>query len=223
MTRLTRSTNQHGKAKVPGRTPPAASAAREENGGRPRQAGQRGLGAYWSTSTRRPARPCRSADRPRARRSSAPSRCCAAHQEQPALCRRARTRKTRSPRAWARKIIEGEVPEVLKDRDLRPGHGALLAGSAIAATSRNGGRPGCRTKRSQSVLFIDEIHTLIGAAHLGGRGCSNLLSPRCSRVSCAASARPPTRNTATTREDRALVRPSEDRRAEPSSADASRS
>jgi hypothetical protein len=49
-----------------------------------------------------------------------------------------------------------------------------------------------------AVLFIDEIHTVIGAGATSGGAmdASNLLKPACPRVRSVASARPPTRNIA---------------------------
>jgi ATP-dependent Clp protease ATP-binding subunit ClpA len=49
-----------------------------------------------------------------------------------------------------------------------------------------------------AILFIDEIHTLIGAGSASGGtlDASNLLKPRSPRARSSASARPRTRNSA---------------------------
>jgi ATP-dependent Clp protease ATP-binding subunit ClpA len=51
-----------------------------------------------------------------------------------------------------------------------------------------------------AILFIDEIHTVIGAGATSGGAmdASNLLKPALQSGGCAASGRPPTRNTAST-------------------------
>jgi ATP-dependent Clp protease ATP-binding subunit ClpA len=51
-----------------------------------------------------------------------------------------------------------------------------------------------------AIMFIDEIHTVIGAGATSGGAmdASNLLKPALRRAACAASARPPTRNIAST-------------------------
>src|SRR6266404_2894339 len=82
----------------------------------------------------------------------------------------------------ARKIVEGDVPEVLKESVIYAlDMGALLAGTryrgdfeerlkAVLAELK---------KKPNSVLFIDEIHTIIGAGATSGGSmdASNLLKP----------------------------------------------
>jgi ATP-dependent Clp protease ATP-binding subunit ClpB len=47
------------------------------------------------------------------------------------------------------------------------------------------------------VLFLDEVHTLVGAGgNEGGMDAANMLKPRSRAGSCAASAPPPTTSTA---------------------------
>ena len=60
------------------------------------------------------------------------------------------------------------------------------------------GGQGDRERIQGAILFIDEIHTVIGAGATSGGAmdASNLLKPALPRARCAASARPPTRNTA---------------------------
>ncbi len=90
--------------------------------------------------------------------------------------------KTAIAEGLARKIVEGEVPEVLKEAVIYAlDMGALLAGTryrgdfeerlkAVLAELK---------KKPNSVLFIDEIHTIIGAGATSGGSmdASNLLKP----------------------------------------------
>ncbi|UYN97936.1 MAG: ATP-dependent Clp protease ATP-binding subunit ClpA [Enhydrobacter sp.] len=90
--------------------------------------------------------------------------------------------KTAIAEGLARKIIEGEVPDVLKESVIYAlDMGALLAGTryrgdfeerlkAVLAELK---------KKPNSVLFIDEIHTIIGAGATSGGSmdASNLLKP----------------------------------------------
>jgi ATP-dependent Clp protease ATP-binding subunit ClpA len=90
--------------------------------------------------------------------------------------------KTAIAEGLARKIVEGDVPDVLKDSVIYAlDMGALLAGTryrgdfeerlkAVLAELK---------KKPNSVLFIDEIHTIIGAGATSGGSmdASNLLKP----------------------------------------------
>jgi len=90
--------------------------------------------------------------------------------------------KTALAEGLARRIVEGEVPEVLKDAEIWAlDLGALLAGTkyrgdfekrlkAVLAELRD---------HDQAVLFIDEIHTIIGAGAASGgvMDASNLIKP----------------------------------------------
>ncbi len=90
--------------------------------------------------------------------------------------------KTAIAEGLARKIVNGEVPDVLKDAVIYSlDMGALLAGTRYrgdfeerlkAVLAELKARPG-------SVLFIDEIHTVIGAGATSGGSmdASNLLKP----------------------------------------------
>ncbi|RIV76012.1 ATP-dependent Clp protease ATP-binding subunit ClpA [Pelagerythrobacter aerophilus] len=108
------------------------------------------------------------------------------------LCRRSKNNplyvgdpgvgKTAIAEGLARKIVEGEVPEVLKDAVIYSlDMGALLAGTRYRGdfeerlkqvVSELEGMP-------DAVLFIDEIHTVIGAGATSGGAmdASNLLKP----------------------------------------------
>ncbi len=90
--------------------------------------------------------------------------------------------KTAIAEGLAKKIVDGEVPEVLEDSTIYAlDMGALLAGTkyrgdfeqrlkAVLAELK---------KRHHAILFIDEIHTVIGAgaASGGAMDASNLLKP----------------------------------------------
>ena len=108
------------------------------------------------------------------------------------LCRRSKNNplyvgdpgvgKTAIAEGLARKIIEGEVPEVLKDAVIYSlDMGALLAGTRYRGDFEE------RLKQvvteleamPEAILFIDEIHTVIGAGATSGGAmdASNLLKP----------------------------------------------
>ena len=113
--------------------------------------------------------------------------------------------KTAIAEGLARKIINGDVPEVLLELHGLPArHGrACLPARAIAAISRSGSRPWSRRSRARpgAIMFIDEIHTVIGAGRHVWRlhGCLEPAEAGAGQWrACAASARPPTRNTAST-------------------------
>ncbi|WP_299768589.1 ATP-dependent Clp protease ATP-binding subunit ClpA [uncultured Pseudoteredinibacter sp.] len=90
--------------------------------------------------------------------------------------------KTAIAEGLARRIVDGEVPEVLADSvvyslDL----GALLAGTKYRGDfeKRLKGLLAELKRREGAILFIDEIHTIIGAGAASGgvMDASNLLKP----------------------------------------------
>ena len=90
--------------------------------------------------------------------------------------------KTAIAEGLAKKIVDGEVPEILKDSvvyslDL----GALLAGTKYRGDfeKRFKGLLAELKKRDHAILFIDEVHTIIGAGAASGgvMDASNLLKP----------------------------------------------
>ena len=90
--------------------------------------------------------------------------------------------KTAIAEGLAKRIVEGEVPEILKTSvvyslDL----GALLAGTKYRGDfeKRFKGLLAELKKQEHSILFIDEIHTIIGAGAASGgvMDASNLLKP----------------------------------------------
>ncbi len=90
--------------------------------------------------------------------------------------------KTALAEGLARRIVEGDVPEILLDAEIW----ALDLGSLLAGTKYRGDFEK-RLKailaelkqRPKSVLFIDEIHTIIGAGAASGgvMDASNLIKP----------------------------------------------
>jgi len=175
----------HGKAKVPGRARSRrVSGADDENGGEAAvKQGNEALGAYCVDLNQK------------AREGRVDPLIGRDHEVErtiQVLCRRTKNNplyvgepgvgKTAIAEGLARKIVEGEVPEVLKEAVIYAlDMGALLAGTryrgdfeerlkAVLAELK---------KKPNSVLFIDEIHTIIGAGATSGGSmdASNLLKP----------------------------------------------
>lgn len=102
--------------------------------------------------------------------------------------------KTAIVEGLAQKIISGEVPHFLKDKLIY----SLDLGSLLAGTRYRGDFEGrlksiikeCIEKKN-IILFVDEIHTLVGAGSTqgGSMDASNLLKPALSRgeISCIGS------------------------------------
>ena len=90
--------------------------------------------------------------------------------------------KTAIAEGLARRIVKGEVPEVLRGCTILPArHGCVDCGHALPRRFRGaheGGREGNRGHQG-AILFIDEIHTVIGAGATSGGAmdASNLLKP----------------------------------------------
>ncbi|OYW47180.1 MAG: ATP-dependent Clp protease ATP-binding subunit ClpA [Sphingomonadales bacterium 12-68-11] len=108
------------------------------------------------------------------------------------LCRRSKNNplyvgdpgvgKTAIAEGLARKIVEGDVPEVLQDAVIYSlDMGALLAGTRYRGDFEERLKQvvGELEKLPEAVLFIDEIHTVIGAGATSGGAmdASNLLKP----------------------------------------------
>jgi ATP-dependent Clp protease ATP-binding subunit ClpA len=108
------------------------------------------------------------------------------------LCRRSKNNplyvgdpgvgKTAIAEGLARKIVEGEVPEVLHDAVIYSlDMGALLAGTRYRGDFEERLKQVVNEleKMPEAVLFIDEIHTVIGAGATSGGAmdASNLLKP----------------------------------------------
>ncbi len=108
------------------------------------------------------------------------------------LCRRSKNNpiyvgdagvgKTAIAEGLARRIIEGDVPEVLKEAIIYAlDIGALLAGTRYRGDFEERLKSVMKEleKQPNAVLFIDEIHTMIGAGATSGGAldASNLLKP----------------------------------------------
>ena len=90
--------------------------------------------------------------------------------------------KTAIAEGLARKIIQGEVPEVLKDATIFSlDMGALLAGTRYRGDFEERLKAVMKEVENYegAILFIDEIHTVIGAGATSGGAmdASNLLKP----------------------------------------------
>ncbi|MEO9461790.1 MAG: ATP-dependent Clp protease ATP-binding subunit ClpA [Marinomonas sp.] len=120
------------------------------------------------------------------------------------LCRRSKNNplyvgdpgvgKTAIAEGLARKIVEGEVPEVLEDAVIYSlDMGALLAGTRYRGDFEERLKQVVSEleKMPEAVLFIDEIHTVIGAGATSGGAmdASNLLKPALSSgaIRCVGS------------------------------------
>ena len=108
------------------------------------------------------------------------------------LCRRSKNNpiyvgdagvgKTAIAEGLARKIVEGAVPEVLKDAVVYAlDIGSLLAGTRYRGDFEERLKAVMKEleKKPEAILFIDEIHTIIGAGATSGGAldASNLLKP----------------------------------------------
>ena len=92
--------------------------------------------------------------------------------------------KTAIAEGLALKIAKGEVPEPLRRTctGLRPGHGRAPGRHQVPRRLRGSGSRGCiaELKRTaEAILFIDEIHTIVGAGATSGgtMDASNILKP----------------------------------------------
>ena len=109
--------------------------------------------------------------------------------------------KTAIAEGLARRIVHGEVPDVLKGATVFAlDMGTLLAGTRYRGDFEERLKQVIKEIEAYpgAIMFIDEIHTVIGAGATSGGAmdASNLLKPAlAARHASAASARPPTRNT----------------------------
>ena len=107
---------------------------------------------------------------------------CRRRKNNPLLVGEAGVGKTAIAEGLAKKIVEKDIPEVLQDRTIY----SLDLGSLIAGTKYRGDfEQRLKTVMKQlneeknAILFIDEIHTIIGAGSASGGtlDASNLLKP----------------------------------------------
>ena len=107
---------------------------------------------------------------------------CRRRKNNPLLVGEAGVGKTAIAEGLARKVVEGDVPEVLaKANVFALDMGALLAGTKYRGDfeQRLKGVLKALQDNPNAILFIDEIHTLIGAGSASGGtlDASNLLKP----------------------------------------------
>jgi ATP-dependent Clp protease ATP-binding subunit ClpA len=107
---------------------------------------------------------------------------CRRRKNNPLLVGEAGVGKTAIAEGLARRIVEGEVPEVLADSTVYSlDMGALLAGTKYRGDFEQRLKAVLKQLNEDpyAILFIDEIHTLIGAGAASGGtlDASNLLKP----------------------------------------------
>jgi len=107
-------------------------------------------------------------------------------QNNPILTGEAGVGKTAVVEGFARRIVDGEVPPVLRDVTLRAlDIGLLQAGASVKGEFEKRLRSVIDEVESSAkpiILFIDEAHTLIGAGGSAGTGdAANLLKPALAR------------------------------------------
>ncbi|MEA3290884.1 MAG: ATP-dependent Clp protease ATP-binding subunit ClpA [Pseudomonadota bacterium] len=107
---------------------------------------------------------------------------CRRRKNNPLFVGEAGVGKTALAEGLARKIVESEVPEVLAESTIYAlDMGALLAGTKYRGDFEQRLKAVLKAlqERPHSVLFIDEIHTIIGAGAVSGGAmdASNLLKP----------------------------------------------
>lgn len=100
--------------------------------------------------------------------------------------------KTAIAEGLAQRIVAGDVPQSLKDRQLIAlDMGALIAGAKFRGEFEERLKAVLKEvtdSRGQIILFIDEIHTVVGAgATQGAMDAGNLLKPMLARGNCAVS------------------------------------
>ncbi|WP_035384740.1 ATP-dependent Clp protease ATP-binding subunit ClpA [Ferriphaselus sp. R-1] len=107
---------------------------------------------------------------------------CRRRKNNPLLVGEAGVGKTAIAEGLARRIVEGEVPDILKGAQVYSlDMGALLAGTKYRGDFEQRLKAVLKELKDapNAVLFIDEIHTLIGAGSASGgtMDASNLLKP----------------------------------------------
>lgn len=107
---------------------------------------------------------------------------CRRRKNNPLLVGEAGVGKTAIAEGLAKRIVDGQVPEVLSDNTIY----SLDLGTLVAGTKYRGdfekrlkGLLNQLKKEPKSILFIDEIHTIIGAGSASGgvMDASNLIKP----------------------------------------------
>jgi len=107
---------------------------------------------------------------------------CRRRKSNPLLVGDAGVGKTAIAEGLGSRIVQGEVPDIITDAVIYAlDMGALLAGTKYRGDfeERMKAVLGALLKKKQAILFIDEIHTVIGAGAVSGGAmdASNLLKP----------------------------------------------
>ena len=111
---------------------------------------------------------------------------CRRRKNNPLLVGEAGVGKTAIAEGLARRIIEGQVPDILKDATVYAlDMGSLLAGTKYRGDFEQRLKAVIKqlTDEPGAILFVDEIHTLVGAGAASGGtlDASNLLKPALSQ------------------------------------------
>ena len=173
----------HGVAKQPGAARPNIPRGVEEGGDEPVKSGHEALDAYCVNLNEKARQ---GKIDPLIGRQAEIDRCievlCRRNKNNPILVGDPGVGKTAIAEGLAKKIVDGETPEILDDAIIWSlDMGALLAGTRYRGDFEERLKAVMKELEQQekAILFIDEIHTIIGAGATSGGAmdASNLLKP----------------------------------------------